>query len=191
MISTCFWNRVACFLVFLFISHPVFSGNEDGVSKKITFEILSDYREKGNCDYSVEDIDPYKRELSMLFLEDVLTGVTGGDSISKRLVGNINIFKIGRDVSPALLDLYEYAGRADVRDQIDSDVEEMFDINKDLLNDQPQNWMNIFYCEMHKMLSGESYYFENDLESYLRGLNRRVLHRNLNKLNELAEDAAR
>lgn len=191
MMLNSFMNRIGCFFAFLLISHPVFSGNEDGVSKKITFEILSDYREKGNCDYSVEDIDPHKRELSMLFLEDVLTGVTGGDSISKRVVGNMNVFKIGRNVSPALVNLYEYAGRADVRRQIDLDVKEISAINKDFVKSPPSNTIKIIFCEMHKMLSGESYYFESELDSYSRGLNQRILHRNLNNLNELVEDATR
>lgn len=192
MISACFWNRVACFFAFLLISHPAFSGSEDGVSKKITYEILSDYREKGKCDYTVEDINPHKRELSLLFLEDVLRGVIGQSSYTKDIVGNINVFKVGRNVSPVLIDLYEYAGRGDVRAEIDFDVKEMHGINSDFMSRNASLIQGkIPFCEMHKMLSGESFYFEEELDSYFRSLNQRVMNRNLNKLNDLAEDAAR
>lgn len=191
MSSTYFLNRATCFCVLLLISQTVFSNSEGGVSKRITFQALSDYRDKGNCDYSVEEIEGHKRELSLLFLEDVLMGVAGKDSITKDLVGNINVFKVGRNVSPSLVGLYEYADRKDVLNQINSDVDDFSEINKDFANNPPFNPAKIIYCEMHKMLSGESYYFESELDSYSRGLNQRILHRNLNNLNELVEDAAR
>lgn len=186
-----FMNRVGCFFAFLLISQPVFSGGEGGTSKRITFEALSDYRSKGNCDYSVEDIDAHKREFSLLFMEDVLKGVTGNDSITKDIVGNINIFKVGRNVSPVLVGLYEYADRKDVRNQIISDAREMYEINSHFLSNRPFNSEKIIFCEMQKMLSGESYYFEGELYSYSRGLNQRILYRNLKNLNDLVEDATR
>tara|TARA_B100000749_G_scaffold71194_1_gene53513 strand:- start:764 stop:1342 length:579 start_codon:yes stop_codon:yes gene_type:complete len=189
VLYTLFWNRLICFFVLLLVANPVLSDDAGGPNKELTFEMLGELREKGLCGYSISEIEADRRELSIIFLEDVLLGVTdSGDSFTRRLVGNINIFKIGRDVSPTLLRLYDYADRSDVRNQIKSDLNDIPSTQDFMERDLPYNPLEIFFCEMHKMLSGESFYFEREIDSYLQDLSKRMMHQNIKKLNDILDD---
>ncbi|MDV7210148.1 hypothetical protein [Azotobacter beijerinckii] len=171
------------------------AGKEAKEEKEITFEKAESWYESGKCAYSASDTGLTHRQLVLLFLNDVLRGTTGHDSIVNQMVGNMAIFKVGRNPDSELVKLYQYAARFDVKKQIGKDADAMDTQLKGLIKtveakkDSQEVMAVAFFlvCESYKMLAGMNYYFAKDLQEYFKDLNARILNANMNRLQPILE----
>lgn len=155
----------------------------------VTLEAMEKTYKSGACE-EMQIPTANKRYASLVFIEDVLMGATGGDSVTNDFIGNMEVFKIGRTPDETLVDLYAYADRKDVRLQIKKDITS---IDKAIKKEGTPNKKEIdtgtaIYCNIYKMAIGENYTFKNDLSNYLESLSRKMAHRNIDKLQKLINE---
>lgn len=170
------------------------NAEDAGGKKELTYEILEKLNQKGKCEDYQGVLSKSRRRASLLFMEDTLFGVLGKDSYTKDVVGDIRAFGIGRDVDETLLNLYEYSSRHDVRKQIERDATAIAAESKKInsaIKDSSSSTEELvvpLVCNMYDMLSGRDYYFKEELQKYFNGLNREIMHKNLNRLHDLTKD---
>lgn len=170
----------------LFLQGCMVLAHAEGPDKKdFTFESLESYYVAGGCD-GKRIYEQQRRQWALLFVQDVLVGVVGGDSLSRDAWGDFDLFRIGRQPDATLTTLHDYASREDVEAQVIADIESMH--NSKQLPDKIPEDLHAFTCELYKMLAGKDYAFKSELQTYLQTLNRKIRNRNLQNLKELLEE---
>lgn len=157
----------------------------------MTPELMQKLEDKGACDdplYRMTD----RRAGALLFMEDVLTAVSStGDSLTNRVVGDMTVFQIGRNPNLTLVRLYEYAQRKDVKAEIrkhlDSVQKEISRLGLTVNTSQDIAVQISLICNLHRMLHGKPYEYQNDLDTYFHSLNRKVLRKNIGALQDAIE----
>lgn len=171
--------------VLVFLLAPLASQGQT----KFSYEQLEELYNKGSCERP--PLQGQERRLgALLFLEDVLTGAAGSDSLTSRIVGDISIFQIGNSPDETLVALYEYAQRKDVSDEISSDTKKM-GVPQKLANVTKETRNKVVlhtYCSLYLMVNGKGFEFKNDLDKYFQSLNRKVRNRNIENLNRLTRE---
>lgn len=187
-------------LLFFLLSFSLI-GAEKTKSDKITYEMLERFNSAGKCESHHDALVRNNRYASLLFIQDVLYGVLGKNSYTKDIVGDIGVFKIGRNPDTVLVALYEYAEREDVKEQLNADAktignelernrrESFKDSNAKNVDDKDaEEVLTAHLCEIYRMLSGKSYYFNDELAGYFESLNKKITSRNINRLREITKD---
>lgn len=148
----------------------------------LSFEQLENYYLKSGC---AERPKQRSRAQLLAVLDDVITGSIKGDSFSYDVIGDVNIFSIGRKVNPDLTRLYEYAQRQDVEGEIRKDLDNMRQRNK--LNLKDEKVADLVICDLYSVIVGEPAEATDAFSKYVDGLNRKVLHKNLDRLQDMSE----
>lgn len=181
-------SKIFATLTAALFSLPSLAANE------VSFEDLERAYKKGICDRKLDSFNFDKRDVSLVFLQDVLYGISGLDSYTKRFVGDYNVFIIGRDIDPVFDRLYQYAQRSDVRQQIKEDYNSMEAAAGAIFkrhgeaSSKDVDFIIFIMCENYKMLSGRDFEMKSELEKYSNSLNSRILNKNINRLQDLTKD---
>lgn len=147
-----------------------------------TFEELESYYLKSGC---AERPKQRSRDQLLVVLDDVITGSIKGDSFSYDIIGDVNIFVVGRKVNPDLERLYDYAQRNDVENEVSKDLNNMRKSSKIDLKDK--NVGELILCDLYAVIVGEPSEATDAFSKYVDGLNKKILHKNLDKLQDLSK----
>lgn len=138
----------------------------------------------GKCDHATVPV-AHRRTIALVFIQDVILGVVGQQSLSKDLWGDFDIFRIGRTPDNTLVVLYDYASRADVTQQIYKDADAISEATKRA--DLSVIDATAIICDLYKMSNGMDFTFKPELQTYFQTLNRKIRNKNLENLQNLLE----
>lgn len=177
-------NDMRQLLLILLLSAPALCFAQEAKEDHLQYEQVEKFYSEGRCD-KLTIPSEHRRQWSLLFLGDVLTGVVGGDSFSSDLWGDFDVFRIGRTPDDTLTALHDYASRKDVKRQVIKDLDAI-----EKAASQPEvgvSALMVLVCDLYKMSNGLEYAFKPEVETYLKTLNRKVRNKNLDNLLNLLE----
>lgn len=173
-------------LLALLLSLPPLGFAQEAREGRLQYETVEKFYSKGLCGELTIPSEHY-RQWSLIFLDDVLTGIVGGDSFSSDLWEDFDVFRIGRTPDNTLTELHDYASREDVKRQVSKDLDA---IRKSVTHSELANdALMAIVCNLYKMSNGLDYTFKPELETYLQTLNRKIRSKNLDNLRNLLEQA--
>ena len=171
-------------LLALLISLPALGFAQEAKERKLHYEEVEKLYSEGRCD-ELTIPSEHHRQWSLLFLEDVLTGVIGGDSYSSDIWGDFDVFRIGRTPYKTLTVLHDYASRKDVKRQVSKDLDA---IGKAASRSEVgEDGLMVIVCDFYKMSNGMDFTFKPELQTYFQTLNRKIRNKNLENLQNLLE----
>lgn len=138
----------------------------------------------GKCDRATAS-EEHRRTTALLFVQDVILGVTGQQSISYDFWGDFDVFRIGRTPDKTLTTLHDYASRRDVRQQIYKDADAISEATEGA--DLSVVDTTAIFCDLYKMSNGMDFTFKPELQTYFHTLNRKIRNKNLENLRDLLE----
>ena len=165
------------------VIQPVIADDKTKKEQDWNYETLKSEYENGACRNKLKKDD---RTTILITLQDVIAGAIGGDSTAADIIGDIDVFAIGRDINPALIDIYEYADRNDVGKTIEEDFDRL---GKEVGTPEASAEMiTTLRCSIYTAIANERSPSNSAVADYLRSLNKRVMHANMNKLQKLTQE---
>ncbi|WP_339628333.1 hypothetical protein [uncultured Pseudomonas sp.] len=151
---------------------------------KITFEHLENLYDSGKSPTNTES---RSRTQLLLVIQDIIGGSIGVDSYSSDVIGDITTFSIGREINTEINKLYKYAQRQDVKEEIRKDFKKITEELK-IKESLSEEDTTIMICDLYLALSGKPSAISTQLSTYISSLNSKIMHKNINKLQDLTKD---
>lgn len=171
-------------LMALLLSLPALGIAQEAKERKLQYEDVEKLYSEGRCD-ELTIPSEHHRQWSLLFLDDVLTGVIGGNSYSSDIWGNFDVFRIGRTPDKTLTVLHDYASRGDVKRQVRKDLDAIGTAAS--MSEVGEGGLLVIVCDLYKMSNGMDFTFKPELQTYFQTLNRKIRNKNLENLRDLLE----
>ncbi|MEB6590908.1 hypothetical protein MXM82_17525 [Pseudomonas asiatica] len=156
-------------------------------TNSLSYDTVESLYHAGKCKVPKSEIGLTHRQVSLLFLGDVLSGISQQNSYTSDIVGDFKVFKVGRNVNSTFEKIYYYSRRNDVRSLVKDDARRFnSEAEKIAKNISPRAGLYIV-CQLYFMLSNKEFDFRGELESYSDALNAEILNKNMNDLQRQLE----
>ncbi|WP_155418788.1 hypothetical protein [Pseudomonas putida] len=159
----------------------------DEGDNRLSYEKVENLYFTGKCKIPQSETGLTHRQLSLLFLGDVLYGIGKRNSYTADIVGDFKVFKVGRSVNATFEKLYSYSRRSDVSSLIQDDAKKFNAAADKFSRSVSPRTVVYLVCQLYFMLSNKEFDFRGELESYSDELNSEILNKNMNGLQRQLE----